>query len=155
MRAVQPPKGLPSRERVMSDESLLPNPVELVRQAFDAGNRHDLDAIIGFHSPEAVWDLSDQGLGVFEGAGAIRGWLEDWFGVWADLHLDVLEIVDLGHGVVFSSVREAGRLADGGHAEQERGWVLLAGQRKIARIAIYLDINEARAAAERLAQERG
>ncbi|HME05084.1 MAG TPA: nuclear transport factor 2 family protein [Solirubrobacteraceae bacterium] len=140
----------------MPEESTTPDPVELVRQAFDSGNRHDVDAIMGFHASDAVWDLSDQGLGTFEGVAAIRGWVEDWFGVWADLHLDVQEMLDLGHGVVLSRVREDGRLADGGgHVEQQRGWVVLAGQGKIARIAIYLGIDEARAAAERLAQERG
>ncbi len=137
----------------MPEQSL--SPVELVRQAFDAGNRHDVDAIMGFHAPEAVWDLSDQGLGTFEGVAAIRGWIEDWFRTWVDLHLDVLDVVDLGNGVVFSRVREDGRLADGGgHVEQQRGWVILGIQGKIARTEIYLDIGGGSAAAERLAKAR-
>ncbi len=137
----------------MAEQSL--GPVELVRLAFDAGNRHDIDAIISFHTPEAVWDLSDQGLGRFEGVAAIRGWVEDWFRTWADLRLDVLDVLDLGHGVVFSRVREEGRPPDGGgHVEQQRGWVILGAQGKIARIAIYLDIGAGCAAAERLAEER-
>jgi len=137
----------------MSEQS--PDPVELVRQAFDAGNRHDVDAIMGLHAPEAVWDLSDQGLGTFEGVAAIRGWVEDWFGTWADLRLDVLDVVDLDHGVVFSRVREEGRLADGdGHIEQQRGWVILVVQGKIVRTEIYLDIGAGCAAAERLAEGR-
>ena len=110
----------------MSEQPANSDVVKLVRQAFDAGNRHDVDAIMGLHAPEAVWDLSDQGLGTFEGVAAIRGWVEDWFGTWADLRLDVLDVVDLGNGVVFSRVREEGRLADGdGHVEQQRGWVIL------------------------------
>jgi ketosteroid isomerase-like protein len=140
----------------MPEGSMTPDPVDLVREAFDAGNRRDLDAIVGFHAADAVWDLSDQGLGVFEGAGAVRGWLEDWFGAWADLRLDVREIVDLGKGVVFACVLEAGRPAEGGgHVEQQRGWVVLAERGKLAHIAIMLDAPEARATAERLAQERG
>jgi ketosteroid isomerase-like protein len=139
----------------MAEVDATPGPVDLVREAFGAGNRRDLDAIVGFHATDAVWDLSDQGLGVFEGAGAVRGWLEDWFGAWADLRLDVREIVDLGTGVVFACVLEAGRPAvGGGHVEQERGWVVLAEHGKLARIAIMLDAHEARAAAERLAKER-
>jgi ketosteroid isomerase-like protein len=139
----------------MSHESTTPDLVELVRQAFDAGDRHDVDAIMGFHAPEAIWDLSGEGLGTFEGVAAIRGWVEDWFGKWADLHLNVLDVVDLGHGVVFSRVREEGGLADGGHVERQRGWVILGGQGKIARIAIYLDIGAGCAAAECRAEERG
>jgi len=140
---------------VLPDEPATPEPIDLVRQAFDAGNRHDVDAIVSFHAPEAVWDLSDEGLGSYEGAAAIRGWIEDWFGTWVDLRLDLLDVVDLGHGVVFVRVREEGRFADGGgHGEQHRGWVILARQGQIARAAIYLDGDEARAAAERLTQER-
>ena len=139
-----------------SDESTTPNLVELTRRAFDAGSRHDIDAIMGFHAPDAAWDLSDLGLGTFDGAAAIRGFVEDWFATWQDLVLEVEEIVDLGHGVVFALVREEGRpTASGGHVEQRRGWVTLWVKGKIARIVIYLNIDEARAAAERLAESRG
>jgi len=44
-----------------------PDLVELTRRAFETGTRHDLDAIMGFHAPDAVWDLSDLWLGTFEG----------------------------------------------------------------------------------------
>jgi len=139
----------------MTEADATPGPVSLVRQAFDAGNRRDLDAIIGFHAPDAVWDLSDQGLGVFEGAGAIRGWLEGWFAAWADLRPDVRELSDLGEGLVFVRVLEAGGPRDGGgHVEQQRGWVVVAEHASIASIAIMLDPDRPIAAAERLAQER-
>ena len=139
----------------MVEESTACDPVALVRRAFDAGNSGDIDAVVAFQAPDSVWDLSDLALGVFEGTAAIRGWLEDWFGAWADLRLDVREIVNLDQGVVFASVLEAGRPVEGGgHVEQERGWVILIDQGKILRTAIYLEHEEARAAAERLAQER-
>jgi ketosteroid isomerase-like protein len=110
---------------------------------------------MGFHVPEAVWDLSDLGLGTFDGAAAIRGFVEDWFATWQDLVLEAEEIVDLGHGVVFAPVREEGRpTASDGHVEQQRGWVTLWLQGKIARAEIYLDVDAARAAAERIAEER-
>ncbi len=129
--------------------------MELTQQAFDAGSRHDIDAIMGFHVPDAVWDLSDLGLGTFDGAAAIRGFVEDWFATWRDLVLETQEIVDLGHGVVFVPVREEGRpTASGGHVEQQRGWVTLWAEGNITRIAIYFDTDEARAVAERLAEDR-
>ena len=153
-------KSTPRRSRdtcrEMSEESATPNLVELTRQAVGAGSRHDVEAILSFHVPDALWDLSDLGLGTFDRAAAITGFVEDWFASWQDLVLEVEEIVDLGHGVVFALVREEGRpTASGGHVEQERGWVTLWVKGKIARIVIYLDIDEARAAAERLAEERG
>ena len=139
----------------MVEESTAWDPVALVRRAFDAGNSGDIDAVVAFQAPDSVWDLSDLGLGVFEGAAAIRGWLEDWFEAWADLRLDVGEMVDFGQGVVFASVLEGGRPAQGGgHVEQQRWWAILGENGKIARTIIYADIDEARAAAERLAQER-
>ena len=139
----------------MSEQPANSDMAELVRQAFDAGNRHDVDAIVGFHAPDAIWDLSDQGLGTYEGAGAIRGWVEDWFETWADLRLDVLDVVDLGHGVALLRVREEGRMAEGGgHVEQQRGWVILGREGQIARAEIYLNPDDARAAAEGLAEER-
>ena len=49
-----------------------------MRQAFVAGDRHDVDVIMAFHAPKAVWDLSDQGRGKFGGVAAIGGWVEDW-----------------------------------------------------------------------------
>jgi hypothetical protein len=33
-----------------------------------------------FLGPSSVYDLSDIGVGVFEGCDAIRGFLEDWLG---------------------------------------------------------------------------
>jgi ketosteroid isomerase-like protein len=139
----------------MSDQPTTRNPVELTRQAFDAGSRHDLDTILGLHVPDAVWDLSDLALGTFDGRAAIRGFVEDWFATWQDLVLEPEEIVDLGNGVVFAPVREEGHPAGGGgHVEQQRGWVTLWLRGKIARIEIYLDVDEARAAAERLSEER-
>jgi ketosteroid isomerase-like protein len=140
----------------MSQESTTPDLVELTRHAFEVANRHDLDALMGFYAPDAVWDLSDLGIGTFEGDAAIRSFIEDWWGTWGDHLIEVREILHLGDGVVFSSVREDGRLVGSdGHVEQRRGWVFQWLQEKIAWIETYLAIDDARAAAERLAESRG
>jgi ketosteroid isomerase-like protein len=139
----------------MSEESTTPDLVELTRNALAAANRHDLDALMGFYAPQAVWDLSDAGIGIFEGASAIRSFIEDWWGTWGNHLMDVEEIVGLRHGVVFSSIREDGRLVGtNSHVEQRRGWSFLWVRGTIERQAVYLDVNHARAAAERLAEER-
>jgi hypothetical protein len=63
---------------------------------------------------------------------------------------------DLGNGVVFSRVRESGRLAGSeGRVQQERGWVLLWAEDVVTQATAYLDVDRARAAAERLAESRG
>ena len=138
------------------EEATTPDLVEVTRRALEAGSRHDIDALMGFYAPNAVWDMSNVGIGTFEGVAAIRSFVEDWLGTWGDHTIEAEEIVDLGHGVVLSSVREDGRLVGSdGHVEQRRVGVLVWVRGVIERNATYADINEARAAAERLAEERG
>jgi ketosteroid isomerase-like protein len=140
----------------MPEESTTPDLVELTRRAIEAGSRHDIDSVMSFYAPDAVWDLSDVGIGTFEGVAAIRSFVEEWWGTWGDHLIEVEETVDLGHGVVFSSVREDGRLAGSDrHVEQRRGWVFLWMEGGFERATVYLDIDKARAAAERLAESRG
>ncbi|HMD52734.1 MAG TPA: nuclear transport factor 2 family protein [Solirubrobacteraceae bacterium] len=139
----------------MAERSTTPDLVELSRRQFAAGNRHDADAVLSNYVPDAVWDLSDAGMGVFEGVAAIRAFFEEWWGTWGDHVIEVEEVVDLGHGVMFSSVREDGRLAGSdGHVEQRRGWITMWAQDKIERVTVYLDVDKARAVAGRLAEDR-
>jgi ketosteroid isomerase-like protein len=140
----------------MSEESTMPDPVELTRRAFKVASDHDTDALMGFYAPDAVLDLSDVGIGTFEGVAAIRGFLEDWWGTWANHLVEVEEFVDLGHGVTFSPVREDGRLVGSDrHVEHRRAIVLVWAQDSVERHIAYHEIDEGRAAAERLAEERG
>jgi ketosteroid isomerase-like protein len=140
----------------MPEESTTPDLVVLTRRMLQAANRHDRDAVMNFYAPEAVWDLSDVGLGTFEGVAAIGGFIEEWWGTWGHHLMEVEEIVDVGHGVVFSPIREDGRLAGSdSHVEQRIDWVLVWGDGLIERQTGYLDRDEARAAAERLAESRG
>ena len=148
--------GLMDTRRVTSEESTTPDLVELTRRVFETGNRHDLDTTLSFYAPDATLDLSDAALGTFEGVAAIGSFLEDWWGTWGKQVAEVEESVDLGRGVVFALVWEDGRMVGSdSHVQQRRGWVLLWVQDVISRAAAYLDIDEARAAAERLAEERG
>jgi ketosteroid isomerase-like protein len=141
---------------VTAEESTTPDLVELTRGTFAAGSRHDLDAAPSVHVSDAVFDLSDAALGYFEGVAAIGGFLREWWGTWEEHVIEVEECVDLGHGVVFSRVWEDGRVSGSdGHVEQRRGWVLVWVESKIVRAAAYLEVDEARAAAERLAESRG
>jgi ketosteroid isomerase-like protein len=140
----------------MSEESTTPDLVEFTRRIFAAGSRHDLDAVLSLYAPDAVLDLSDAALGTFEGLAAIGSFLEEWWGTWGEHVIEVEESVDLGHDVVFSVVWEDGRLVGGdSHVQQRRGWVTLWAEDVISRTTVYLDIDEARAAAGRLAEERG
>jgi ketosteroid isomerase-like protein len=62
-------------------------------------------------APDGVYDASPDGLGLYEGPAAIRGLIEDFWGVFEDLRSEVEEILNLGNGVLVAVVRHDGRLA--------------------------------------------
>ena len=138
----------------MPEESTTSDLVELVRRQFEAGNRRDLDAVTSSFAPDAVMDgraLGDH----FEGRAAIRSFIEDWFGTYEELEFGLEEVRDLDNGVVFAVVSQDGRPVGGdGRVRQREGWVFVWVRDLIARLTI-LEVDEARAAAERLAGERG
>src|SRR6478672_10685832 len=141
----------------MSEESTTRDLVELTRQVFDAGSRQDTDVVLSLFAPDAMMDLSDGGLGTFRGIAAVGGFLEDWFGTWDSdsYRVDPEGVCDFGNGVVFVVYREQGSVRSGGRIEQRRAWCLLWIEDLISFVAVYLDPEQARAAAERLAEERG
>ena len=137
------------------EESTTPDLVEFSRRLVEAGNRHDFDAVMSFYAPDAVWEGRASGM-TFEGGTAVRGFWEDWFASYEELRFAQEEALDLGNGVVFSVVTQRARLVgSSGEVRQRSGvvgeWVggLIVG------VTLYRDIEEARAAAQRLAEERG
>jgi ketosteroid isomerase-like protein len=140
----------------MSQESTTSDLVELVRQTFEAANRRDFDALMSFFASDAVWEAVSLGTS-FEGVAAIRGFFEDWLGAYEEYEMEPEEILDLGSGVGFVVTRLAGRpvgAASGLMRRRPLAFVWVAGL--VARVtAPSSDITEARAAAERLAAERG
>jgi ketosteroid isomerase-like protein len=138
------------------EESTTPDLVRLARQGYEAMSRGDLDAVMSLFAADAVYDASAAGLGTFEGAEAVRGFVEDWRRSWEDYRYEEEELLDLGHGVMLSVVRESGRLVGGkGRVEQRAAHLITWTNGKIERFKHYPDLDEARAAAERLAEERG
>ena len=99
--------------------------------------------------------LEGRGLGdIFEGQAAIRAFVEGWFGMYEELEFKLEEVHDLGNGVVLAVVLQEARPAgSAGYVQQREGWVYVWVGGLIARLTV-VDIDEARAAAERLAQER-
>ncbi len=91
---------------------------------------------------------------IFEGQAAIRAFVESWFGTYEELEYGLEEVRDLGNGVVFTVVVQNGRPAgSAGHVRQREGWVFVWVRGLCARLTIS-EVDEARAAAERLAGER-
>jgi ketosteroid isomerase-like protein len=133
-----------------------PDLVRLARQGYEAVSRGDLDGVMSLFAADAVYDMSAAGLETFEGAEAIRGFIEDWYRPWEDYRYEIEELIDLGHGVVLSVLREGGRLAGGkGRVEQRVAHLTTWTNGKIEWFKHYRAPDEARAVAERLTQERG
>jgi ketosteroid isomerase-like protein len=138
----------------MSEKSTTPDLVERVRVILEAADRADFDAILTFYAPDAVWDMSD-GMGTFKGPAAIRGFWEDWWSSYEWLDLELHEILDLGNGVVFAPFQFSGLpKASAAEVQTEMAIVYEWAQGAVARATAYFHIDEARAAAERLAEER-
>jgi ketosteroid isomerase-like protein len=138
----------------MPEESTTPDPAELTRRAFEAVNQHDIDAVMSFFAPHAVLDgRVEDGL---EGRAAIRGFLDDWFGSFAELRMEVEEFVVLDDGVVLAVVNQEGRPAGvDGQVHQREGWAICwSADGLLVRLTTNTDIDEVRAAAERLAESR-
>ncbi len=137
----------------MPEETTTPDLVELVRSAFAAANRRDLDAVASSFAEDATFDgraLGDH----FEGRAAIRSFIEGWFGTYDGLEYGLEEVRDLGNGVVFAVVVQDGRPAgSAGHVRQREGWIFVWVRGLVARVTV-LEVDEARAAVERLAAER-
>ena len=152
MRGARLMHGLMDTRRMMSEESTTPDLVELVGRALEAVNRRDLDAVASSFAEDATFDGRVHPL---EGRAAIRIFLEEWFGSYEELEFGLEEVRDLGKGVVFAVVVQNGRpVGSAGHVRQREGWVYVWVGGLVARLTTS-EVDEARAAAERLAEERG
>jgi ketosteroid isomerase-like protein len=142
---------------VMPEQSTTPDLVELTRGYFEAASRRDLDAVMRFFAPDAVWETVSLGAS-FEGVAAIRNFFEDWLGAYEEFEMEMDEALDLGNGVVFAVTRLAARPAGsaGSALMRRRPLAFIWVEGLVARVTAYADsIDEGRAAAERLAGSRG
>jgi ketosteroid isomerase-like protein len=139
----------------MPEESTTPDLVELTRGAYEALYRRDFDAVMSLYAPEAVLNSTGMITG-FEGLAAIRGFLEDFIGAYEEWKVEPEEILDLGNGVAFRVALQQGRpVGSSGRVQMRFASVGVWADGVVVRQTLYTDIDEARAAAERLAESRG
>jgi ketosteroid isomerase-like protein len=139
----------------MPNESATPDLVEIVTGLFEAADRGDWDAVVEPYAPDVILE-SEDGMMSADGANAVKALWEEWADTFEDFRIEVESVVDLGGGVVHAVYRQQGRMAGGSGLLSARG-VLIYEWRDgiILRVLAWADTDEARAAAERLAQERG
>jgi ketosteroid isomerase-like protein len=140
----------------VSEEPTTPDLQELTRLEIEAVNRRDFDAMLPYAAPNLVYDTTPSGFGVYEGMAAIREFVEGYWEMFDELSFELEEFVDLGNGVTFA-VNHQHAVPRGSSADvQAREAHVTEWKDGVAvRTTVYIDIDEGRAAAERLAKERG
>jgi ketosteroid isomerase-like protein len=141
----------------MTEESTTPDLVELTRQCFETATRLDFDSMISLYDPDRIaWDVRPMGLGLYEGEAAVRAFAEEFLGTFEDYWAEVLDIEDIGNGVVNVIYHQEGRMPGSDALATARAALVYEWRDGlIVRMTSYIDIDEARAAAERLAKEQG
>jgi len=139
----------------MAEEPTSTDLSELARRFCDCLERRDYDATLSFFAPNPVWDMSEMGMGIFEGRVPVRGLLEDWNGSYDEWEIDLETLLDLGYGVGYAVAMERARpTGSTGRVQLRYAAVVLFVGDLIAVAKTYPDIDDALAAAERLARER-
>jgi hypothetical protein len=130
--------------------------LEAARRLAEAYERRDVDAILSMYSVGAVWDMSELGVGVLRGNEAIRRFLDDWLGSYEHFEFGLEDVRDFGHGVAWAVVLPRGRPRGGERFDEFRyGNCAVSEHGLIERMVFSIDTDAGRAAAERLAGERG
>jgi ketosteroid isomerase-like protein len=139
----------------VSEEFTTPDLAERMKRAVEAFNAGDFDLAASMYAPAALF-YPRAAVGVLEGRETIRSFFEDWHGMYEEFTFEIEEVHDLGNGVTFCVISQGGRLADtAAWIPQERSALVVTwADGLIEKETNFTDPNEARAAAERLAQER-
>jgi ketosteroid isomerase-like protein len=137
----------------MTEESTTPDLAESSRQVADAMNSRDVDSVMSFFATDAVMLGAT---GTQTGAAAIRELWEGWLAAFEQMRVEVDELLDLGNGVCLAVVIQVARpRGSSGEVRQRLGFAIVRGpDGLIVRWESYPDIDEARAIAKRLAEER-
>jgi ketosteroid isomerase-like protein len=99
--------------------------VEVVRRAWEAWKRRDIDGLFALYDPEIVWDMShydDVISGVFRGHEGVRRFFRQWLEPFETYHAHAENFIDAGDSVVVE-VRQGGRgKASKAHVEMPVYW---------------------------------
>jgi len=140
----------------MTNHSTPPDLEELTHFTNDAFNRRDFDGLMTRYSQNPVWDTSAVGLGVHEGREAVRAFQEEWLQAYEDFEGVVAELCDLGNGISMAVFQHRAKPTGGsGFVEFRFALVTTWTGGLVERVTAFTDVDEARSAAGRLAEDRG
>jgi ketosteroid isomerase-like protein len=116
--------------------------VEVVRQAWEASERHDNETVLSLYDPEVEIDAGFQGR-VWRGLDGVRGFFRDWLADWDGHRSEIEQWIDAGDDVVavlhtYARGKQSGVPV---HMRQWHVWTLREG--KLWRLRIYTTKEEA------------
>jgi len=98
--------------------------VERVHRAYEAFNRRDLDAFLGFMDPEVelmTRFMELEGDPYYRGHDVVREWWRALLAVFPDFNSEVLKVRDLGDSLIVA-VRVRGHGVEGGAPFEQAVW---------------------------------
>jgi len=119
--------------------------VEIVRNAFEAWNRQDYDTMSQLASPDIELDASDRVLNPdrYTGVEGFMRFRREVAEAWDRFELSIEELLEAGNRVVVF-VRSIGRgKASGVEVSFRSAWLVTVSGRKITRLTLYRDRDEA------------
>jgi ketosteroid isomerase-like protein len=127
--------------------------VLLTRRSMEASNRGDFDASATMFAPDAVFDVSAVGVGIFHGRDAIHAYLADWMGSYESQELREWHGEELGGGIVFVvSLLESRPLGSESTVQERWAFTVTWEGSAISRVVADTDVAAAREDAERRAR---
>jgi ketosteroid isomerase-like protein len=137
-----------SADRDVRDHSAL---VRALFAEVEAGA--DFRDVLRYFTADAVFDSSPMGMERASGLEAIRAMWETWSGAFEDWHIRPEDVRELARGVVLvTSYQSARPLGSSGEVEMRQWWVLEFAGDRVSSTSLFPTLEEARAAAERLAR---
>jgi ketosteroid isomerase-like protein len=127
--------------------------VELVRAAWDAFERGDLDRATAIFAPDVEWDVSRDiwrdvvGGGHYRGIEGVLTWLRDLYEAWETFDMSYEDGIDAGGGQVVGILCAKGRgRVSGAEVEHHPASVTTVSEGKVTRVVWYPSREEALAA---------
>ena len=124
--------------------------VEVIRTAYEAFDRGDLEAVSRLHARTIEWQTSveDPDAATHRGRAAVRRYIEGYMETFPRLRADLEECVEAGGDRVLATVRYTGRARASGMDMDWRQWLIYTIEDgMIVRSAEYFDRDQALGAA--------
>ena len=111
--------------------------VEIVRGAFDAFLRGDMQSALAAFDPDVEWDVTLRADGrVFHGHDGVREGVSAWVDTWDDYRLEIEEYVDEGDDVIVRATESGRGKGSGVEAQQPVEFVWTLNDGKVVRVKI-------------------